>query len=209
VMKLEKSFGLKFKRDAFYNIKTFGELCDIFENNMTYQHTDDCTKQQAFYQVSNAISMTQKISVDQVKLDSKLTDLFPHKNRRRKAKEFKNYLDTDIKILIYPDWLASAFIIGFLLSLVAFFFDWKIALTGILFFISASKIADHFSKDFDLQTVRDLTEKLSRENYIDIRRTTGTINRKEIPQIIVDTFSTDLNISKSNLTREARFSWSK
>lgn len=209
VIKLQKSFGLKFKRDAFYNIKTFGELCDVFENNMTYQHTDDCTKQQAFYQVRNAISMTQKITEDQIKPDSKLKDLFPHKNRRKKAKEFKKYLDTDIKILTYPDWLASAFIIGFLLSLVAFFFDWRIALTGILFFISASKIADHFSNVLNLQTVRDLTEKLSRENYIEIRRTMGTINRKEILQIIIDTFSTDLDIEKTNLTRDARFSWSK
>ncbi len=209
VRKLEKSFGLTFKRDTFYDVKTFGDLCDIFENNITYQHTDDCTKQQAFYQVRNAISKTQKINEDQINLNSKLIDLFPHKNRRKKVTEFKNYLDTDIKILTYPDWLASVFIIGFLLSLVAFFFDWKIALTGILFFISASKIADHFSKDFDLQTVRDLTEKLSRENYIDIRRTMGTINRKEISQIIVDMFSTDLDIEKTNLTREAKFSWSK
>jgi hypothetical protein len=176
---------------------------------MTYQHADDCTKQQAFYQVRSAISKIQKINEDQIKPESKLTDLFPLNNRRKKAKEFKNYLDTDIKILTYPDWLGSAFIIGFLLSLVAFFFDWKIALTGILFFISASKIADYLGKEFDLQTVRDLTEKLSTEHYIDIRRTMGTINRKEISQIIIDIFSTDLGIEKNKLIREATFSWSK
>lgn len=209
VIKLEKSFGLKFEKDAFSNIETFGDLCDVFENHLNYPHSDDCTKQQAFYQVRKAISATQKISEEQIKLDSTLSDLFPRNNRRKKAKEFKSYLGIDIKILTYPDWISSVVILGSLLSLVAFFFDWKIALTGILFFICASKIADHFSKDFTLQTVRDLTEKLALENYIDIRRPPGTINRKEISQIIIDLFSIDLDIEKANLIRETKFSWSK
>jgi hypothetical protein len=209
VIKLEKSFGLKFEKEAFSNVETFGDLCDVFENYLNYPHVDDCTKQQAFYQVRKAISATQKISEDQIKLESTLSYLFPRNNRRKKAKEFKNYLGIDIKILTYPGWLASVFVIGFLLSLVAFFFDWKIALTGILFFISASKIANYLGKDLNLLTVRALTEKLSTEYYIDIRRTSGTINRKEISQIIIDMFSTDLGIEKTNLTRETKFSWSK
>lgn len=209
LVKLERSFGLKFEKDAFYNVNTFGDVCDIFENHMNHHHRDDCTKQQAFYRVRKAISATQEISEDQIKLDSSLTELFPRNNRRKKANEFKNYLGIDINILTYPDWLALAFVIGFLLSLGAFFVDWKIALSGIVFFISAAKIADRFGKDLELQTVRELTEKLSQENYIDIRRTKETINKKEIVRIITDTFSYDLGIDKNNLTREARFSWSK
>jgi hypothetical protein len=209
LLKLEKSFGLKFEKHAFSNIDTFGDLCDVFMHYIKNPHFDDCTKQQAFYRVRKAISATQKISEDQIKPDSTLSDLFPRNNRRKKAKEFRNYLGVDIKILTYPGWLASVFVIGLLISFITFFIDWKIALSGVAFFISALKMADYLGKDLELLTVRDLTEKLSRENYIDIRRTRGTINRKEISQIIIDTFSTDLDISKSNLTREAKFSWSK
>ena len=32
VVKLEKLFGLKFEKDGFYNVKTFDDLGDVFEN---------------------------------------------------------------------------------------------------------------------------------------------------------------------------------
>jgi len=207
VLKLERSFGLKFEKDAFYNIKTFGDLCDVFENHIKYEHREDCTKQQAFYRVRQAIGATQQISEDQIKLDTQLAEIFPRHNRRQKAKEFKNYLETDINFLTYPSWLALTLFVGFLLSLVTFFFDWKTALTGVVFSISGIKIADKFAKDLELQTVRDLTEKLSKENYIDIRRTKGTFNRNEILNTIIDTFSKDLDVNKANLTRDDKFSW--
>ena len=69
------------------------------------------------------------------------------------------------------------------------------------------KIADKLGKDLDLQTVRELTEKISRENYIDIRRTKGTVNRNEMLSTIIDTFSQDLDIDKDNLTRDDKFGW--
>ncbi|HEX7845782.1 MAG TPA: hypothetical protein VF476_08300 [Chitinophagaceae bacterium] len=208
IVKLEKSFGLKFEKDAFYHVKTFGDLCDVFENHITFEHLEDCTKQQAFYRVRNAIVMTQNIDSSKIKLDTKLADLFPSRNRIEKTKQFKSYLRTDIDILTYPGWVATTFFIGLLSSLVVFFISWKIALAGIAFFIIFIKIARIFGKDLDIRTVRELTEKLSRENYIDIRRTSNTVNRKEILQTIIDSFNHDLGIDKIYLTREEKFSWS-
>ncbi len=207
VVKLEKSFGLKFEKDAFYNVKTFGDLCDVFESYIRYEHREDCTKQQAFYKVRQAIGATQQISGDQIKLDSQLADLFPRHNRRLKSKEFKNYLGTDINFLTYPGWLALIFFVGFLLSLAAFFFDWRIAVAGIIVFFAAMKVANRLGKDLNMQTVREVTEKLSKENYIDIRRAKGTVNKKEILNIIIDTFSKDLDIDKAYLTRNDKFGW--
>jgi hypothetical protein len=99
--------------------------------------------------------------------------------------------------------------IGFLLSLAAFFYDWRIALSGIVFFLAAMKIAERLGKTLDFQTVRELTEKLSREHYINVRRTKGTVNKQETLQVIIDTFSNHLAIEKAYLTREATFSWTK
>jgi acyl carrier protein len=209
VVKLEKSFGLKFDKDAFYHVKTFGDLCDVFEYHINYEHCDDCTKQQAFYRVRDAIATTLQITPDKIQLDTKLAALFPSHNRRQKAKEFKRAAGTDIKILTYPGWLALTFGIGFLLSLAAFFYDWRIALSGIVFFLAAMKIAERLGKTLDFQTVRELTEKLSREHYINVRRTKGTVNKQETLQVIIDTFSNDLAIEKAYLTREATFSWTK
>jgi hypothetical protein len=209
VVKLEKSFGLKFDKTAFYHVKTFGDLCDVFENQIIYDHRDDCTKQQAFYRVRDAIASTIQLSRDNIQLDTKLSDLFPSHDRRQKAREFKRAVGTDIKILTYPGWLALTFVIGFLLSLVAFFYDWKIALSGIVFFLSAMKIAERLGKTLNFQTVRELTDKLAREHYVDVRRTKGTFNKQELLQTIIDTFCNDLAIEKAYLTREATFSWTK
>lgn len=43
VVKLEKSFGLKFEKDAFYNVKTLGDLCDIITSKVQGDNSDDCT----------------------------------------------------------------------------------------------------------------------------------------------------------------------
>ena len=51
VVKLEKSFAIKIARDAFINVKTFGDLCDVIESYIKYDNKEDCTKQQAFYKI--------------------------------------------------------------------------------------------------------------------------------------------------------------
>jgi hypothetical protein len=207
VIKLEKSFGIKFDKTAFLNVKTFGDLCDIFEVHIQYESRDDCTKQQAFYKIRKAISAAQLIDWQQIKLDSNLTELFPKDNRRSKIKEFQSHLGFRLNLLTYPDWLDFLFGIGFLLSLIAFFFDWKIAISGITLFILSTKLANKLGKDMEQQTVRQLTEKIVRENYIDSRRLKETVNQKEILTIITDSFSNDLGIDKAYLTRDAKFSW--
>ena len=207
VFKLEKSFGLKFDKNTFINVKTFGDLCDIFEAQITYENRDDCTKQQAFYRIRKAISLTYQVNQSEINLESKLIALFPRHNRRQKTGEFQGFLGTKVKILTYPDWLALTFGIGFLLSLIAFFFNWKIALSGIVFFFFAMKIAEKLGKNLSVQTVRQLVEKTQKENYSDIRRTAKTVNRKEILPIIIETFCSDLDVDKAYLTRDAKFSW--
>lgn len=207
VVKLEKSFGLKFDNHAFFDVKTFGDLCDVFEVNIKHENRDGCTKQQAFYKIRKAISAIQLIDENEITLDSNLTELLPRHNRRKKTKELRNILGTDINILTYPGWLSLTFLIEFLFSIAALFFDWKIAAAGLVLFFLAIKIADRLVKELNLQTVRELTEKLAKENYIEIRRFGETINRREIVPIIVDTFSNDLDIDKTYLTRDAKFSW--
>lgn len=207
VVKLERSFGLKFEKNAFSNVETFGDLCDVFEKHLQYVDSDDCTKQQAFYRVREPIASVQGISKDVITPDTKLEALFPPHDRRRKIKLFKNYLALKIDMLTYPGRLALTFGVGLLLSLLAFFLSWKIASAGIAFFIMAFTIADKLGNMLNLQTVRDLTGKLARENYIGVRRRKGTMNRNEVLQIIIETFSNDLAIDKGDLTRGARFSW--
>jgi hypothetical protein len=61
VVKLEQSFAIKFDKDAFSNVKTFGDMCDVIESYIKYDNQEDCTTQQAFYKIRAAIAMTQPI----------------------------------------------------------------------------------------------------------------------------------------------------
>lgn len=202
IVKLEKSFNIKFDKTAFYEAKTFGDLCDIFDKNIDYQEKGDCTSQQAFYQVRKAIADTQHIREKAIILNSKLATLFPKHNRRKTIREFESRLGIKVDILIYPGWLSFVLGLGLLSSLVAFFFDWKIAATGIIFFACGFRVADWLAKDLELETVEQLVRKITREHYISIRRVANTVNRSEIMEIIVETFNNDLDIDRSNLTRE-------
>ena len=203
IIKLEKSFDIKFSNTAFAEARTFGDICDIVGTQINHIHKGDCTKQQAFYKIRKAIAETQVIEEKEISLACNLAELFPMHNRRKKSKEFRDRLGIKVSILTYPGWLSLLLVIGSFLSLAAFFFEWKIAVAGIIFFACVFRIADWLGKDLELQTVRQLVEKVTREHYVDIRRTKHTINRNEILNTIKDAFSNDLGIPKVHLTREA------
>jgi hypothetical protein len=208
VEKLETSFGLKFEKDAFYNVKTFGDLCDIITNKVEGVNSDDCTTQQAFYKVRNAIAATQLIDKNSINIDTELQDIFPRKNRMQKIKQLQLELGLPLNILDIKSWLGWTIFIGIVASLIMFFFKWQFAVSGLLLFITVGWTANKFfAKELDIKTVRQLTEKLVRENYVAVRRTKGTINRQEILKLITDTFSHDLDIDKTYLTRDNKFSW--
>ena len=207
VVKLEKSFAIKFDKDAFLNVKTFGDMCDVIESYIKYDNKEDCTKQQAFYKIRTAISETQLIDKKAINLDTKLVDLFPRQNRRQQVKIFQRQLGAKLKFLTYPGWLALTLIIGLLASFMAFFIAWKIAVTGITFFAIALNIAEKLGKDLAVETVKELTEKAAAEHHVSMRSSKLTVNRNEILDTIKDAFVSGLAIEKKDLTRDAKFSW--
>ena len=208
VLKLEKSFGLKFETNAFCSIKTFGDLCDIIISKVQGDNSDCCTTQQAFYKVRNAIAVTQLLDKNLISPETILQDIFPRDERRQKIKQLQMELGIAFNILDIKSWLGWTILDGILASLVMFFFKWQLALSSLLFFITVGWIANKFfAKEFELKTVKQLTEKLVRENYVDIRRSKGIVNRKEILKIIIETFSIDLDIDEEYLTKNDKFSW--
>ena len=105
-------------------------------------------------------------------------------------------------------WLAIAIFVGFILSLIAFFFSWQYALAGLTFFTLFTWTASKFSKELDILTIGQLTEKISREHYSLARRQSGTMNRNEIVKTIQDVFIANHVIDREHLTKEASLGWS-
>ncbi|MFN4315759.1 MAG: hypothetical protein ACK4E0_15795 [Chitinophagaceae bacterium] len=208
IVKLEKSFGLEFDKEAFLHVNTFGDLCEVFDNYINArEQREDCITQQAFYRIRSAITSVLPINIDNIYPETRLEDLFPVDSRRKDAKLFKKEVRVNVRLLTYPGWLALCFVAGIVLSFATLFYDWRVALGGLAFFVGAIKVAETFGRTLVVETVGQLAEKMAREHYTESRRNKGTVNRKEVTQLIINTFSEDLAIEKAYLTKATKFSW--
>ena len=206
LVKVETSFGFKFGDAELKDVKTFGELCDIITNKVQGDNVNDCTTQQGFYKLCNAIAEIQLIDKELMTPDTNLNQLFPRNNRRQKIEELQSKLGMPLDILDIKGWLSWTIFIGIVGSLIMFFFRWMFALSGLSIFIAIGWTANKFfAKEFKYLTVKQLTEKIIRENYLKSRRNSSTINRNEIAQKVRDFFSSELDLDEQALTRQATF----
>src|SRR5690606_561095 len=87
LVKVETSFDIKFVSDELVHITTFGQLCDHIANKIQLDNSDDCTSQQAFYKIRDAISSTLQIDKKTITTNFSLIDIFPRKNRHLLTKK--------------------------------------------------------------------------------------------------------------------------
>ena len=207
LLKLEKSFGIKFVDNSFKDAKTFGDICDIIDSHINHLDKDDCTTQQAFYKIRRAIYLTQNYDEINIKPQTKLEEIFPRLNRRQNINSFEEELGFSTDILSMKTWLALTITFGFIISLSALFFSGQVAVVGLLLFTLVTLIAKVLSKELNVLTVGELTEKISREHYSLVRRQRGTVNRSEIVKTIQDVFIEDHLLVREHLTKESILGW--
>jgi acyl carrier protein len=206
LVKVEKSFRFKFGDTELKDVKTFGELCDIITNKVQGDNSNDCTTQQAFYKLRDAIADSLLIDKKSITQDTDLQFLFPRQNRRQKVKEVKIRLDARFDILEIKEWLKWTYFVGIITSLIMFFFKWQYALSGLVFFtVLGWTLNRFFATEIATQTIGQFAEKFARENYLKARRNSATINRIEIARKVKELFKTDLGLEDKALTQEATF----
>ena len=207
LLKVERSFQIRIDQEEFLTIKTFGNLCDIVANKVKGIDSKTCTTQQAFYKIRNAIAVVQGLDKASITPGSELQILFPRYDRNKKMRRLQRELGIISDLLDIKPWLACLITAGIVGSLLLFFFQWRIAISGLVLFITMGWLADRFlSKELKINTVKQLTEKLSREHYIALRRNATTINRSEIARKVKELFKADLGLEDHLLTRDATFS---
>ena len=205
LLKIEKSFGIKFGKTELNHVKTFGELCDTIKSKVQGDSLSDCTTQQAFYKLRNAIAETQLSNKESITPDTKLQVLFPRQNRRKNILQTEKILGFKTKVLRPKHWISGTFVLILVGSFVGLFFIWKIFLLVFISSIIGLSIANKFGIEFDLQTMGQFAEKISRENYLKSRRNKATVNKNEIEQKVRELFSSDLYLDENVLKREATF----
>ena len=203
--RVEQSFDIKFGNTELMHITTFGELCDHIATKVQLNHSDDCTTQQAFYKLRSAILVLFKIDGKTISTNTQLADLLPQKNRRKKIQKLEKILGIKLNVLQPKLWLVTTFFILLLASLVGFYIYWQIGLLGLIISICGLFLVNKIGSEFNVQTVGEVAEKITRENYLKSRRNSKTFNKNEIEKVLIDLFSSDLGLKKCELAREAKF----
>ena len=205
LIKIEKSFGFSFGNTELKDVTTFGELCDIITNKVQGDDSNDCTTQQAFYKLRNTISSTQHLDKTIIIPETELQSIFSKQNRRKKIAAIESDLGFKLNILRPKYSVSCLIIIVLLVSIIGLFFYWQVGLAGLFVSITGFLLADKFANELDLKTVGQLSDKISRENYLQARRNPSTINRNEIAKKVKALFSIELDLEEVVLTRQATF----
>jgi hypothetical protein len=129
----------------------------------------------------------------------------PRQSRRSQTRKLEEQLGFKLNILRPPHWVTGTLVVILLASLVGLFFNWQIGLLGLAFSIAGLWLANKIGNELDLQTVGQVAEKMTRENYLKSRRNSKTFNKNEIEKVFTDWFSNEFDLDKSKLTREAKF----
>jgi hypothetical protein len=205
LVKVENSFDIKFNGDELINITTFGQLCDQIANKIQLDNSNDCTSQQAFYKLRDAISLTLHMDNKTISTDFALSDILPRQSRRLRTKKLEKHLGFKLNILRPPHWVTRSLAILLVASFVGLFIKWPIGLLGFVFSTIGLWVSNKIGNELDLQTVGQVAEKMTRENYLKSRRNPTTFNKSEIEKVLTAWFIDDLGLDKSKLTRDAKF----
>lgn len=205
LIKIMTSLNMKFGDKELIHIETFGEFCDHIVNKIHLDHADDCTSQQAFYKLRQAISWALGIDGKVILPSSSLVTLLPRQGRRSHVEKMESHLGFSLNILRAPHWITGTLAILLFVSFIVLFFNWQIGLLGLAFSVVGLWCTDRLGSILDVQTVGEVVKKMTQENYLKSRRDPSTCNKSEIEHVLIDCFSNDLDIAKSNLTRETKF----
>ena len=205
LVKVETSFGISFAENELAHIKTFGELSDYVTNKIQLDKSKDCTTQQAFYKLRNVVADTFRLDNKSLSPKTELVKIFPQKNRKAWEKQLEQQLDLKLHLLRPPNWVTWTLTITLITSFFVIFFYWQAGLFGLVFSILGFKIAIKLENELDFQTLGQLAEKMTRDNYLKSRRNPKTFNKREIENVLTNLFVHDLSLDRHLLTREATF----
>ena len=153
LLKVEKSFDFRFGDTELKNVKTFGELCDIIVNKIEGDNLNDCTTQQAFYKVRDALVETLSIDKSKIVPATALQELLPKNKRRQLISQVDKLLRCKVDILQPKGWITMTLIVAILTSLIGLFIFWKIALAILVISILGIRLADKSGIELNLETV--------------------------------------------------------
>ena len=199
---IETSYDIKFEPNELGHVKTFGEMTDYIIEKIKLTDKEDCTSQQGFYKLKDAITKIRNIDRGVITPGQKLTTLFPRQTRRNDIREIEKELGFKLNGLRPRHFITMTLLILVLVSIAMFFVDWKYALSGIILTGILSWTSEKMGIEFKDKTIGELTERMTQRNYVQSRRDMKTINKKEVEEKIKALFLDELFLDENELNRE-------
>ncbi|WP_339839689.1 hypothetical protein [uncultured Flavobacterium sp.] len=201
--KIEKSYNIVFLPNELRKLKTFGEISNLVISKINLEEENDCSSQQAFYKLKNAIAKVTDTLETEISPSTTLEKLFP-RNRRNKILLIEKDLNLNLKAFSVSKVIVFTLFILLIISIAMIFINLKYSLYGILLTIILMKISDKTSTKFSVTTVGELSTNMMLENYIETRRNSKSFNKNEIKKNLEMLFIKDLGLTNefSELTDE-------
>ncbi len=201
---IENMYKFKFEDGETESVKNFDEFCNLIISKIELENVESCTSQQAFYKLRNSL-VEEKVAVkDEIKLENKLEDLFPRKNRIELVKKVEKNIGFKLNILTPPAYVFYTLVLLSAVSFILLFIKFKYGILGGAISIFGFYSCAWFGKELKIKTLKDLVEKITSENYLEIRTQKNTVNKSELKKVITDWFAENACIEKEKL-RTATF----
>ncbi|MFZ4260443.1 hypothetical protein ACFRAE_00250 [Sphingobacterium sp. HJSM2_6] len=202
LLEIEVSFQMEFVQNELIYLNTFGELCDYIIQKIQLNNVNDCTRQQAFYKLREAILSILPIDRFTIRKDLLLKDILHRSKRRSTIKKLERKLEFKLGILRPAHWVTGILGMFLLGSLIWLFFHWQSGLVLLIISLSGLKIAQHFGNELNIDSIEEMVVKMTMENYLKCRRNPRTYHINEIENILINWFSESFGLDKNKLTRD-------
>ena len=194
----EETFKIKLENEETEKLNNFNEFSDLIISKMKFENDNLCTSQRAFYQFRKALESENIIDKSQINPNTDLKSILSKKNRRKNLNLVEKNLGYKIEVLAPSQITINILFYTFVISFIGLFFIWEIAIFGILISVLGFYLT-RYTNRFDKQTVRELIEKNTAQNYIKIRSNENSFNRNEFKSVILEWFSENAGIDKEKL----------
>ena len=196
---IEEMYKFKFEEGETQSVKNFDEFCDLILAKIDFDNIESCTTQQAFYKLRNSLIEMNISEKEKIKPETKLKELFPRKSRIKLVKRVENNIGFKLNILLPPKFIFYALVLLSITSLIFLFINFKFGILGIVISIFGFYLCSWFGKELEIETLKELVEKITSENYLKVRTRKNTVNKSELKIIITNWFVENAGIERERL----------
>jgi hypothetical protein len=182
IQQIEDSFAIELTSADFCENMTVEQLYQKIIAKMNQKVVNDCTTQQAFYQIRQILQNI--VDAPSISPNTEFQSIFLKKERKHLIKKLEDRLNNRIKVLSAPILAYLGLSIGFLGLLISLFAQWFIGLYVALFLLLLCWLITKTVRVFRFRTVGDLAEHLAQFHYLQSRRNANTFNPAEIKGIV-------------------------